>query len=609
MNNSLFGDEFEITFKPPKVKDVIKKVNEQPKEENKSVDKILKSKKIELNDRLAVIKENVLKTLGKQKNNIVVIKDINTFHNYITNAIKAGRIAIDTETNNSLDPVTCKIAGLCLYYPGGKQAYIPINHRDPDTKEHLSWQVTEIDCKNELQRVIDAKTMVIMHNGKFDYEVIKCTCGIAVKPDWDTMVAARLLNENELAGLKWQYINKIDPDQEKYSIENLFEHVSYLDVDPDVFAYYAATDSLMTDKLYELQAKEFDKPEYGSHLDISGKHTVNGLRWLFHEVEMPIVVITAEMELTGVAVDCNLGEKLKIKYTNQLNNTDNKITEALKSVDKIIAVWKLSKEANERTRTYVAKKTKMTAEKINASYPEIDENGNKFKYGKAKVDQLSDPINLASPTQLAILFYDILGAPLPEKDSRATGEEELNTIKDKLDKILDVNATKKISEADRIKFEAASKLCNLILDRRGIMKLLTTYIDVIPELVKHWPDGRIRFHLNPIGADTGRYSSGGKLKFMENEEEVEVSGINIQNIPSHCPEIRLLFKGDTIAKLVEAGDNEPFIINEISEVETTTGWFLCENLKVGDLILVDGAPMPIKSINYLTDLRQYSIEV
>ena len=55
-----------------------------------------------------------------------------------------------------------------------------------------------------------------MHNGKFDYQVIHCTCSIDLDIYWDTMVAARLLNENEEnAKLKDQYIDKIDPEQEK----------------------------------------------------------------------------------------------------------------------------------------------------------------------------------------------------------------------------------------------------------------------------------------------------------------------------------------------------------------------------------------------------------
>ena len=68
--------------------------------------------------------------MGHQKKNVVVIRNREAFSDYITNAIAAGRIAIDTETNNSTDPATCQIMGLCLYYPGGKQAYIPVHHVD-----------------------------------------------------------------------------------------------------------------------------------------------------------------------------------------------------------------------------------------------------------------------------------------------------------------------------------------------------------------------------------------------------------------------------------------------------------------------------------------------
>lgn len=521
---SLFGDEFNISLPEKSVKNTIKKVNNLSDSEI-DAEKVLKSKKINLAEKLSIIETRVIKVLGKQKDNILVIKDKNTFDNYISEAIKSGRIAIDTETNNSLDPITCKLMGLCLYYPGGKQAYIPINHRNPETKERLSWQPTEKDCKEELQKINESGIKQILHNGKFDYEVIKCTCDIEIKPYWDTMVAARLLNENELAGLKKQYIAKIDPSQEKYDIENLFENVAYADVDPDIFAYYAATDSLMTDKLYELQSIEFEKPEYDTHLDISGTHEVKGLRWLFHEVEMPITIVTAEMELRGVKIDTQFGERLKIKYTTLLEQTDEAIAQELNNLSAEIEAWKLTPEATCRTKSYPAANTKMSKEKIESMYTEVDEKGNRFKYGKAKIEQLEDPINLASPTQLAIIFYDILKVkPTNKTNPRATGVEELKAIDEKQN----------------------IPLCKLILKRRGIMKLITTYIDVIPELAKHWPDGRIRFHLSSLGTDTGRYSSGGKIKYIDNygtneEKEVEVSGINIQNIPSHNPEIRALF--------------------------------------------------------------------
>lgn len=580
--NSLFGEDFEIKQEKVNVKKLAKKVNTEPEEMDTK--KALKSKKISLAERLQIINTNVLQILGKQKNNTLVIRDIVTLHNYIDKAIAFGEIAVDTETNNSLDPITCKLMGPCLYVPGEKQAYIPINHINNDTGELLENQLTEEQCRVEFQRLVDNNVKIDMHNGKFDYQVIKCTCGIALPIYWDTIVAARLLNENERAGLKQQYIEKIDPSQEKYSIDHLFENVQYAQVDPEIFALYAATDSMMTYKLKVLQEEELSKDEYGPHLDISGKHMVNGLRWLFHEVEMPIVTITAEMELTGVAVDKEFGKKLKEKYDNKLTEVDNAINLELEALRPQIDAWKLTKEANERSKMRPAAKTKMSAEKIEAQYTEVDEIG-RFKYGKPRVEQLTDPINLASPTQLAILFYDILKSPQVNKTNpRATGEEEMNAIKEKTN----------------------LKICDLLLQRRGIMKLLTTYIETIPTLTEHWPDGRIRFHLNSLGTDTGRYSSGGKLKFFENGESIEVSGINIQNIPSGSPEIRNLFIGDI--KYGEAiEENNIFTIAEYSEVETVSGWKYCDELIEGDLLIIDNTPTIYRGRKYIEETKEWAI--
>lgn len=608
----LFGDEFEIQPKTVNTKKLIQKVNNQidlTEEEQEALDKKkLKSKKISLKERIAIISERVFHVLGKQKDNVLVVKTKEELKDYVQTAIGIGRIAIDTETNNSLDPVTCKLMGLCLYTPGQKQVYIPINHVDIDTRERFDWQLTEEDCRQALEKINNSCTIQIFHNGKFDYEVIKCTCDVAVKPTWDTMVGARLLNENEPAGLKWQYVHKIDATQEKYDIESLFENVPYAVVPPEVFALYAATDAFMTDKLYEYQRVEFEKPEYGPHLDITGQHEIKGLRWLFHEVEMPITVITAEMELTGVCVDLELGEKLHVKYTQALQDIDIDIENTLKQLQEIIAAWRLTPEANAKTRNYVAKKSKMSPDKILKMYPKVDEEGNRYKEGKPKVEQLTDPINLSSPTQLAILFFDILavGEEIRAK-TRKTGKDELKLIKESLNGYLtkmindeldddedpteDVEEAVEVSEDEKkaFRFGIAAQLADKLLKRRAIAKLVTTYIEVIPELAKHWPDGRIRFHMSSLGTDTGRYSSGGSWHWLdENDVDINTSGINVQNIPSRgdgkiC---RLLFKAATIPHQVELTDNY-YVVCETDEVETTTGWKKIQDIHIGDLLITD----------------------
>lgn len=581
MDIGLFGADFNIDITKPKsdVKQLLKKLDPESTESTtQSTEKILKSKKLSIQERLEIINDKVIKILGKQRHNTVVIRSLDDFITYIDKAIKNGVIAVDTETNNSLDPVTCKLMGLCLYTPGEQQAYIPINHVDWQSEELLPNQLTEEDCRQQLQRIKDSNTFVIMHNGKFDYEVIKTTCHIDLPPNWDTMVAARLLDENELAGLKYQYTTKIDPSQSKYDIESLFENVQYAFVDPEIFALYAATDSMMTYKLYLWQLPFMTSPE------------LERLYWVFLNIEMPIVVVTAEMELKGVSINTKFGKKLKIKYKQQLTELDTEIEKELEKLKPQVLEWREDEtRGGAYSKMYMPKKSKKSQAELEATYTAIEPDqipsgkkdklgkdvmiknpnaGRRYKFGKKAADMLSDPINLASPAQLAILFYDILGCPVVSKKApRGTGESELEAIAEKRPDL---------------------QICKLILKRRGIVKLITTYIDVIPDLVKHWPDGRIRFHLNAQGTDTGRYSSGGKLKFFENGEPVVVSGINIQNIPSHNKEIRMLFQGDTKQHEVESVDNW-FEIPEIDEVEVLSPegkliWKFASELEVGDEI-------------------------
>lgn len=581
-NQSLFAstelEEFNIELNKPKPEALAKKASKVEETETDPT-KILKSKKVSLAEKLALIRVKVLEVLGKQRKNVLVIKDKATFEDYVSKAIEFGRVAVDTETNNSTDPMTCQLMGLCLYYEGGKQAYIPVNHVDPETGERLTWQLTEADCREQLQRFKDAGTFIVMHNGKFDYEVIKCTCDIEIEPDWDTMIGAHTINENEKMGLKPQYISKIDPTQEKYDIEHLFI-VPYKYVDPEIFALYAATDSMMTDKLYVYQVAILTAP---------GNER---LYWLFLNIEMPIVKVAADIELIGVCIDQEFGERLKVKFNQNLEEIDQKIEEELEALKPIINQWKMDPKSGATTKTkqFQPKKSKMSLAKLEEKYDKVDaKTGRRYKEGKAPIEQLGDPINLASPVQLAILFYDILKCPTVSKKSpRGTGKEELEAIAEKTD----------------------ITLCKLILERRGIVKLISTYIDVIPALAQHWPDGRIRYKLNSVGTDTGRFSSGGEFKFLDGDIPIEISGINSQNIPSRGDGkiTRMLFTAKKEFNEIEVDTNR-FTIPEISEIETTDGWKYGKDLKVCDQILTDEGPVILEIIRYDEAKKEYELIV
>ena len=495
---SLWGDEFVIEKTPPKK--VISKIK-HPKDPTQVVHMTKKTSGLSIFDKLDMIKTNVYKILGRYSQNTQVIHTREELHEYIDKAIVNGEIAIDTETNNSLEPITCKLMGACIYTPGCKNAYIPVNHVDPITRERLQNQCTEEDIKEEFARLTDVK--IIMHNGKFDYQVIKCTCDIQLKVYWDTMIAVRILDENEKrAGLKEQYRDKIDSSVEKYSIEYLFEDIEYAVVDPDLFALYAATDSFMTYKLYRWQLDQFNKPGH------------ERLKNVLMNIEMPVMQVAAEMELTGVEIDLEYAKRLSAKYHRKLDIVVNQIADELLKLEPVIQEWRKTPEAN-----------------FHPQSKKPDKYG-EYKLQKSKAEQLADPPQLTSPTQFAILLYDVLKTPVIDKKSpRGTGEDIL----------LQIN----------------QPVCKLVLEQRGLEKLLGTYIDKIPKCVCE-KDNRLHAHFNQLGAGTGRFSS---------------SDPNLQNIPSHNKEIRLMFKASAGYQFVGAdfSQQEPRLLSAYSGDENMIG--------------------------------------
>ena len=167
--DSLWGDDFSIK----NTKEADLELLEKTKKPLKVVssEKSLKSKKTSIEDKLAIIREEVLRILGGYAENTIVIKTKQQLIDYIDKSIQNGIISVDTETDNSLDPITCKLMGPCIYTPGQKNAYIPINHINYVTGERLDWQLTEEDVAEQFKRL--ENTPIIFHNGKFDYEVIK----------------------------------------------------------------------------------------------------------------------------------------------------------------------------------------------------------------------------------------------------------------------------------------------------------------------------------------------------------------------------------------------------------------------------------------------------
>lgn len=413
--------------------------------------------------------------LAHHKDDYILIRTVEELEEYRKAIADAEECAIDTETTG-LNPLLVDLVGVCLYVPGKKSAYIPVGHKSHITGQKVQNQIESKDLIEFFNKLKDIKW--IFHNAKYDIRVLRHTLGVYLEPYWDTQLGACCIDENESHRLKDLHLKYCDStDTESLTFDKLFGGITF-DLVPIKVAYlYAAGDAIKTYELYQYQK------------GLLNRRVLSGPYNVFKNIEMPLITVVADMEDRGVCLDSEVCEYLHEKY--------HKIKEERQQqADEAIAMYK------EQIDNY------------------------KMKNPNHK---LSDPISLSSPTQLAILFYDILGLTSPDKKSpRGTGEEILKHFAKGKEK----------------------NICEAILGIRNVDKLLNTYIDKMPQIALD--DGRVHASYNQYGAKTGRFSS---------------SDPNLQNIPSHNKEIRKMFKAQDGYVLIggDYSQQEPMVTAYLSK--------------------------------------------
>lgn len=379
-------------------------------------------------DSMDEMREFTKSKLGKFEGQFICIRDTETLNAYVDRIIENGIAAIDTETTG-LCPIKDTLVGVCLYTHGEKPAYVPLKHKDAYSLAYLDGQV---DFTHAYKRLLEADIDWITHNGKFDMRFLHNTFGGYIEPYWDTLVAAKLLNENEhVFSLKKLHEKYVGGD-EGFGFADLFKGFTFDMVPLDIAYLYAANDALITWELAVFQS-EFLHDEAEDGLD--------KVHALFENIEMPLIRVLAEMEDTGIKVHTETQNRLAVEFQARLD------------------------KAQQQFDTFLR-------------------------------DNNLGMVNINSPTQLTTFLYDDLGI---KTNDRSTGEKVLKRLN--------------------------HPVVDIILEYRGIKKLISTYIDKLPKHMNPITK-RVHANFNQLGADTGRMSS---------------SNPNMQNIPARHKEIRHMF--------------------------------------------------------------------
>ena len=223
----------------------------------------------------------------------------------IKNASKAKTLALDTETTG-LDYMDSDLVGISMSFTPGEAFYIPINHKDNSSPQLDMDYVLE-----ELRPLLeDSEQKIIGQNIKFDMNILS-QHGINISSiKNDTMMMSYVLdasatrhNLDALSSYYLGYKTSTFEDVAGKGVKQVtFDEVSIADA-----THYAAEDADITLRLYE---------ELLSKLE-----SVESLKKLNEDIEIPLIEVLSEMEQNGAV----LNSKILNAQSKDLENRIKKI--------------------------------------------------------------------------------------------------------------------------------------------------------------------------------------------------------------------------------------------------------------------------------------------
>ena len=265
-----------------------------------------------------------------QGSEAILITSKDQLHDYVTKVLEAGIAGIDTETTG-VDRVEDWVVGASLYYPGGKECYIPMKHIVPIFDTPYRGQLSYEEVREEFQRIVDSDTKLVFANADFDLAMIYKDIKADLKDRcwYDVQIAWRCLKENEphngLKELYAKYVLKGKGDPKKFS--DFFPPKLFPYCKPEVAKLYAANDAKITLELcfWQLPFITKDNPKcQKNHLE-----RIADLIW---NVEFPLIKVCHVMHRTGMYLDNETAKVLMARYQGRLDEAMAKLRDMVQEV-------------------------------------------------------------------------------------------------------------------------------------------------------------------------------------------------------------------------------------------------------------------------------------
>ncbi|MGQ9630988.1 MAG: DNA polymerase I [bacterium] len=231
------------------------------------------------------------------------------FKNLLETLKDAPELTIDLETT-SLNVFEAEIVGIAICPKPREAYYIPVGHRYLGCPKQMDRQFVLESLKPILE---DPKIKKQNQNIKYDAEVLRLN-GIDLRGiDFDPMVASYLLEPEErhnIGDMAQRYLGfKKTPIKEL--IGSGRKQISMAEVEIERVAPYTCEDVETARRLVDFFREKLEEQDY--------------LIKLFRDVEMPLVEVLIDMELTGVKIDSDKLKQMSREFSEKLDSLAEKI--------------------------------------------------------------------------------------------------------------------------------------------------------------------------------------------------------------------------------------------------------------------------------------------
>lgn len=243
--------------------------------------------------------------LDEEKVDYTLIKSTDELEKVVNQLSDKKILCFDTETD-SPDPVSAKMVGVSLSAVPGSAYYVPVNVEGGLDQDEVMDRIRPL--------LTDPERLLIAHNYKFDYMILKRAGLIPAGKPFDTMIATYLLDANQR--LKMDELAKSLLNYRPVPIEDLIgkgrKQISMADLSPEEVYLYACEDADITLRLYEVLSEHLEKDE---------------LEDIAFTVDLPLMEVLADMELKGVRLDTDMLQDFSADLEADLKELEAEIHE------------------------------------------------------------------------------------------------------------------------------------------------------------------------------------------------------------------------------------------------------------------------------------------